>query len=467
MKFNITESERNEILKMYGLLIQEETPYQKLIKCKYTSDGKYVIYEGKAYSCESGDELPINEAWTLSDILHAGGDLVSAGLDFVIPGTGAVVDTLNALSYIIEAEFKPEEERSALYIMAAITAAFVVVPNALQTIAIPLKQAIKTGKNITSPVMIQGVKQVAKIIDKILLGFPTKVAEALKSPLATKIIGKWGNKISGIINRFTKSAKRFFDDILVAYNLKSGVKTATKTAAKEATLSASKRLTLLNFFKRSPKIKKASTVLRKAGFVPGRVYRYMGPKGMTTGTIKSINNDLVTIVFKNGATTTYPATTFIRGAIGAPWSRKGTSVLVPLFIKRFSDMLLYDGSDIDYYRLDQFEDLDPDMVSQETLSYMSEEISPYQGDTKQYTINPRVMVFQKALQSLGYTLPKYGADGKFGPETQMQLKQFQTDAKLVNSLGKMDRITAKVLSQLLEIKKIEGSEDLQAQLNSL
>jgi hypothetical protein len=193
----------------------------------------------------------------------------------------------------------------------------------------------------------------------------------------------------------------------------------------------------------------------------------MGPKGMTTGTIKSINNDLVTIVFKNGATTTYPATTFIRGAIGAPWSRKGTSVLVPLFIKRFSDMLLYDGSDIDYYRLDQFEDLDPDMVSQETLSYMSEEISPYQGDTKQYTINPRVMVFQKALQSLGYTLPKYGADGKFGPETQMQLKQFQTDAKLVNSLGKMDRITAKVLSQLLEIKKIEGSEDLQAQLNSL
>lgn len=190
MKFTVTESERNEILKMYGLVLKEETPYQKLIKCKYTSDGKYIIYEGKAYSCETGNELPINEAWTLSDILHAGGDLLSAGLDFVIPGTGAVVDTLNALSYIIEAQFKPEEERSALYIMAGITAAFVVVPNALQTIAIPLKRAIKTGKKITSPVMIQGIKVVAQMMDKILLGFPSAVAKALKSPLATKILGK-------------------------------------------------------------------------------------------------------------------------------------------------------------------------------------------------------------------------------------------------------------------------------------
>ena len=101
-------------------------PLEKLKECKFTPDGKYVVYRGKAYKTANGEEVPINESWTLSDILHTGADVLSVGLDFVIPGSGAVVDTLNALSYIIEAQFKSNEEKDSLYLMAAITFAFVI-----------------------------------------------------------------------------------------------------------------------------------------------------------------------------------------------------------------------------------------------------------------------------------------------------------------------------------------------------
>jgi peptidoglycan hydrolase-like protein with peptidoglycan-binding domain len=474
MKYIISESEKASILDLYGIKYNEPMPLEKLSTCKYTANGKYVLYENVLYSCETGEEVVLNEAWTLSDILHAGADLVSAGLDFVIPGTGMVVDTLNGLSYLIEAQFKKPEEQSALYIMAAITFGFAIIPGAFQTIAIPLKRAIKTGVKFTSPILIEGIKTVAKFMDKILLGLPSTVTRALKSPLAKRILGKWGPKIKGIVDNFVKTAKQYFDNILITYNLKTDTKVVSKTATKvgaktatKATLTRTGRRSLFNFFKRTPKIKNGRIVLKKAGFVPGRVYRYMGPKGMTTGTIRNVTDDLVTIVFKNGATTTFPINTFIRNAIGAPWVRRGRGVLVPLFVKRFSDMLLPDGSDINYNLLDHFDDLDPDMVSQETLDYMQEELSQYEGDIGHYNVNQNVQLFQTSLVLLGYPLPRFGIDGKFGPETMGQLRQFQIDNNLTSSLGKFDRITARKMAEILDINNVQNSEKLQHSLNSI
>ena len=125
-KFIISESDRSHILNLYGIVKDEVRPLQKLLECKYTPDGKYIMYENKIYSCQTGEEVPIMEGWSISDILHTGADLLSAGMDFVIPGSGAIVDALNALSYIIEAQFKPAEERDSLYTMAAITFAFAI-----------------------------------------------------------------------------------------------------------------------------------------------------------------------------------------------------------------------------------------------------------------------------------------------------------------------------------------------------
>ena len=42
-----------------------------------------------------------------------------------------------------------------------------------------------------------------------------------------------------------------------------------------------------------------------------------------------------------------------------------------------------------------------------------------------------VRALQEMLLSLGYELPRYGADGDFGAETEAALRAFQADAGLV------------------------------------
>ena len=52
---------------------------------------------------------------------------------------------------------------------------------------------------------------------------------------------------------------------------------------------------------------------------------------------------------------------------------------------------------------------------------------------------------QEALQTAGYKLPRYGADGKFGDETVKALKKFQTDHCLKDT-GRLDKQTMEQLS---------------------
>ncbi len=186
---------------------------------------------------------------------------------------------------------------------------------------------------------------------------------------------------------------------------------------------------------------------------------------MTTVVIKEIRDDAVIITGKFGQSAPSIGT-FLNQAIGAPWLRRGKSVYVPLFVKRFANMLLPDGNGINEAAVDQMPDADPDQTSQESLGYTNEEVATYQGGQGTYTVNNMVMNFQKALMAIGYNLPRFGADGKFGPETQEQLKSFQQDYQLESSSGKMDRATAKMLAQALVDKGIQNSEDLQSALNA-
>jgi len=605
---------------MYGLLLEDKRPLQKLLECQFTNDGKHVVYEGKAYYTETGEEVLLNEAWSLSDILHTGADIVSAGLDFVIPGSGAIVDVLNAISYIIEAQFKNDKEKDSLYVMALITFAFVVLPGPLQAISVPLKRAVKTGAGMASKVVVKGLKIIGDSLSTVFTKIPNLINSALKSPLAKNILGKFGKKISSYVDSFVgrvkpliekitgKSAKEgseiagkgaikevsggilqkqftikgctnmrlcntkvilqsfskklptnikfnpakvkilkksnvagrevaevqlengskvlfykssganvgttgksagewftipgFAEDgwfikttesvaltkggnsyltSMAKYLEKDGLeslgKQVTKVGAETAanvgtkvSLRATGKKALSTFFGRLPKIQKGSFFLRKLGFVPGKAYRYMGPSGKAmTGTVKNITDNGVEVLFKSGKrtwTTSVPVETFVKNAIGAPWMRRGSGVLVPLFIKRLSDVIMDDGT-INYAELEKLKDLDPDTTSKESLSYMAEEVASYEGDTGTYNVNNTVTTFQNALMSLGYSLPRFGADGKFGPETQEALKKFQQSNNLSSSLGKMDRYTARKLSELLKSKGIANSDDLQTSLNKI
>ena len=58
---------------------------------------------------------------------------------------------------------------------------------------------------------------------------------------------------------------------------------------------------------------------------------------------------------------------------------------------------------------------------------------------------PSVQKMQEALQTAGYKLPRYGADGKFGDETAKALKKFQTDHCLKDT-GRLDKQTMEQLS---------------------
>ena len=61
-----------------------------------------------------------------------------------------------------------------------------------------------------------------------------------------------------------------------------------------------------------------------------------------------------------------------------------------------------------------------------------------------------VTLLQTKLIQLGYSLPKYGADGSFGAETEVAVKAFQRDHSLT-----ADGVVGKATWEALETGKIE------------
>jgi len=471
----ITENQlRLLINNSFDLIKEEKRPFEKLKECIISEDYKYIVYDNNLYDSQTGNLIPISEGWSLSDILHTGADVLSVAADFIIPGSGAIIDTLNALSYIIEAQFKTGPEQDKLYLMAAITFAFVVLPGPLQALSAPLKRAIKTGAGFASKAVVRGLKIIGGILESILVKLPATISKALKSPLAKKILGRFSGKISKFFQKFAIRIRK-----ILAPLTKAGekvVKKGSQEAGEKVVKKGAEKVVVTNivhqaakrFFQKIPKMSQGGKILRKAGFAPGFAYRYTSKKGATTtAKIMNINDNGVLVMFKNGNQMTVPVETFVQRAVGAPWLRRGASTLVPLFIKRFFDMVTPDGSGIDYKKLDQLKDLDPAKTSKESLDYLMEEVADYEGDTGTYNVSTNVTDFQNALELLGYKLVRAGADGKFGPETKEQLTKFQNDNKLTSSIGKMDRVTARKLAELLKTKNIPNSLDLQNKLNKV
>jgi len=68
-----------------------------------------------------------------------------------------------------------------------------------------------------------------------------------------------------------------------------------------------------------------------------------------------------------------------------------------------------------------------------------------------------VEVIQTALQFLGFSLPKWGVDGKFGPETQNATKLFQKSVDLTED-GKIDGFDLRYLTAMLVIRKFSDGD---------
>ena len=367
----------------------EHRPLAKILECKFTPDLKHLMLDGIFYSSETGEIVPLNEWWSLSDILHAGADVLSAVVDFVIPGSGAIVDALNALSYVIEAQFVDEEKRGMLYLMAAITFAFVILPGPLQAVSIPLKRFIKSGAKAASPLIKKALGIVASILPKILRDLPNLINNALKSKLASALLGKFAGKIGAAI-------KQFGESVLKTFNKAMGLPDMAKTAGKIATVKVAVKTVLdsaavsmlKKFFSSKVKVKLAKETsekaLKKLGFVPGKAYRYINKsgKGVTAKIVGSgVDGKTLLVKFGNKAglsPTSVPVSTFVRQTIGAPWGRRGYTVAAPLLVKQFASMMNSAG-EIDPALIEQIPPLDPDLVSKETMAYYLDEVPEYDG----------------------------------------------------------------------------------------
>lgn len=372
-----------------GFGIEHDTPLQRLSRAYYTPDRQQVFFEGVFYYSETGERVPINElfGWSLSDILHAGADLLSAGLDFIVPGSGAVVDILNGVSYIVESIFVEEERRASLWLMAAITFAFVILPGPLQAVSIPLKRFVKSGAKAATGILKSALETLAKFMPTILKEIPERIAKALNSGLAKPLLGKWGGKIGGALKQWGEGVMKAFNKLLgktadTVTNV--GSKVVSKVVPK-AVLDSAAVVSLKKFFakegveKLAPKA--SEKLLRKCGFLPGKSYRYITKNGKST-TAKIVGSTVdgksVLLQFKRGNSLAVPVETFMARTIGAPWGRRGYTVAAPLFVKHFARVLNSDGQ-VDPIKIDGLEELSADATSDESFQYYVDELPDYDG----------------------------------------------------------------------------------------
>lgn len=390
------------------------------------------------------------------------------GLDIAFPGTGAIVDILNTISYLIEAQFTAPEKRNQLYLMAGITFAFVILPGPLQAAAIPLKRWLKSGAVLRSAsgVIKNTLEFIGSKIGWIITEIPKWIKKALNSKLGNKLLGKFGKKIGSAVTAFTARLKSIFEVITGKLGkAKSSIKTSVSTG-KEAIKSTIKSgaktaittilpATSVNLLKKAfakKAVQKAAPeiterALRKLGLVPGQSYRYITLQGKaTTATITKVEGGKVFVHFGQGigAPAVKNVSNFLENVVAAPWGRRGYTTAVPLFIKRFADMLDPNG-DLSPEQIDKLAGLDPAQTSAESLAFLQEEVGSYEGDTGNYTVDQDVTDAQTALSKLGYTL---AIDGKFGPETRGELIKFQNSSGLSSSSGKLDNATLIKLKEL-------------------
>jgi hypothetical protein len=300
----ITEGQYSRLL--LNNLNEVFSPLRELMTCRITEDKKYVVYKGQVYSSKTGEVLPLTEqalgvtkalgstgkiassddGWSISDILHTGVDIVSTAADFIVPGSGLIIDVVHALSYVVEAQFSSGEEKDTLYLMAAITGMFALIPGALQAVAPILKRFVKSGGKMLLkelPMVKKAWDMVSKHIGTFLNLLPKSVDEALGSKLGQKLLGKNADKISKGIKDFSSRIKTILEKLKnnTDATIKSGKKAIKKVkdVVPKAKKSIQKRI--IDPLTAKSNLKNWNSLLKKGKVVSkkGNVYNITSTQG--------------------------------------------------------------------------------------------------------------------------------------------------------------------------------------------
>ena len=267
------------------LLEKDLQRFRNFLEAKITPDGKYVIYDGLVYDITTGDEVPMNEEFSLSDVLHLGVDIASGVADYFSFGTaGAVIDILHACAYLVEAYFKDsQKEKDGLYMMAMITLACALLPGPLQAAGPILKNFIKSGAEVVGKGVLWALSKVAIILDKLLLTIPSKIKSALNSSLGKKILGRLGSKkLDNLIASFQARIRIIMARYIPSKSLAKGVSGRGGRKALAKTLAAKLPRTWIKSIKIG---KYGPQILKNLGFKKGYRYgyHYIGPNNKLRG----------------------------------------------------------------------------------------------------------------------------------------------------------------------------------------
>jgi hypothetical protein len=170
--------------------------------------------------------LDLNEAWTASDILHTIGDVVSAASDCVWPGSGAVVDIIQAITYFLEsANTENYVESASSAIAGIVSVASLALVGPMQAIATEAKGLLKIVKEGVSKgaskVQISAAKSASTKLVKFLQGLVSsassisaKIVSLVKDAAETKL-GSWVIQKFGTTESFTSWINKFFKENVI------------------------------------------------------------------------------------------------------------------------------------------------------------------------------------------------------------------------------------------------------------
>ena len=169
---------------------------------------------------------PINEEWTVSDILHTIGDVVSVSSDCIWPGSGSVVDIIQAITYFLEASATEDYvESSSAAIAGIVSLASLALIGPMQTLAMEAKGLLRVVRDGVSKgaskLQISAAKTASTKLIKFLQGIvssassiATKIVSLVKDAAETKL-GAWIIQKFGTANGFANWINKFFKETVI------------------------------------------------------------------------------------------------------------------------------------------------------------------------------------------------------------------------------------------------------------
>lgn len=157
----------------------------------------------------------------VSDTLHFITDFVAIGSDLVAPGSGAVVDIVNSISYFIESQYLKEDvEKSIAIVAGLVTLGSVALVGPLEELAIEAKVMLAKIRDgivkTATPAAISIARSAAKKLVPLLTNI-TKISASIGDTIVNLVVkaadsrvGKWASSKFGGMDKFVAWIKDFF-----------------------------------------------------------------------------------------------------------------------------------------------------------------------------------------------------------------------------------------------------------------